>query len=110
MVVDVSSLVSDTDVLIYTVSDDVNFKVGSDGVVKVKRAIVDNVEAPPAADADEDDPPTYMRGDATPDDGNDDAGDGGELADENSIFSDIEYEFTVNVSDGNAASSHDGSK
>ena len=102
VITDVSSLVSDTDVLRYTVSDAINFKVGSDGVVKVARAIVDNV-LKDEADEEEETPATYMRGDPE----GDDTTDGGELKDENNIFSDIEYEFTVNVSDGNAASSHD---
>ena len=102
VITDVSSLVSDTDVLRYTVSDPINFKVGSDGVVKVARAIVDNV-LDEEADEEEETPATYMRGDPE----GDDTTDGGELKDENSIFSDIEYEFTVNVSDGNAGSSHD---
>ena len=102
VITDVSSLVSDTDVLRYTVSDPINFKVGSDGVVKVARAIVDNV-LDEEADEEEETPATYMRGEPE----GDDTTDGGELKDENSIFSDIEYEFTVNVSDGNAASSHD---
>ena len=104
VIADVSSLVSDTDVLRYTVSDAINFKVGSDGVVKVARAIVDN-ELDEEADEEEGTPATYRRGD--PDGAGDAITDGGELEDENSIFSDIKYEFTVNVSDGNAASSHD---
>ena len=109
VITDVSSLVSDTDVLIYSISDTDedanNFKVGSDGVVKVARAIVDNV-IKDEADEEEETLATYQRGDP---DGTIGAAttDGGELKDENSIFSDIEYEFTVNVSDGNAASSHD---
>ena len=111
VIADVSSLVTDTDVLTYSISDTDedanNFEVGSDGVVKVARAIVDNAEAPPAADAEEDDPPTYMRGDATPADTTNVVDDGGELVDDSNEFSDLTYEFTVNVSDGNAASSHD---
>ena len=101
-IVDISSLVTDTR-LFYALSGDDkdHFDISADGIVKVKTAILDNVADATAittttagvtttATA-----ATYKRP----------SGDDGELLDKNSMYSDIRYEFKVNVSDGNAASS-----
>ena len=110
-VADLSGLATDTNTLIYDLSgeDAGLFEVDSGtGVVTVDNAdgIAANVVATPAVvdnpvttDVNEAKAAVYGRPPVP-------SGDGGELVDTSSIYSDITYEFTVNVSDGNAASSH----
>ena len=108
-VADLSGLATDTNALIYSLSGDDagQFTIGTrTGVVSVGSAgIADNVVTEVAV---VDNPLTTTVNEAKAavygrDPNNDD---GGELVDDSSLYSDITYEFTVNVSDGNAASSH----
>ncbi|MXY47091.1 MAG: cadherin repeat domain-containing protein [Chloroflexi bacterium] len=103
-VVDISGLATDTNVLMYTLSgeDSALFDVDSSGMVMVGSAgIVDNavtkeavVDNPVTTTVDETAPAEYGRSD------------GGDIADKSNLYSDVTYKFTVNVSDGNASSSH----
>ena len=104
VIVNISPLVTDTR-LFYALSGDDkdHFEIGTDGIVKVKMAILDNVVDTPAITTTTagvttiTNAATYKRP----------GGDTGELLNKDSMYSDIRYEFKVNVSDGNAASSLD---
>ena len=93
-VADLSGLVTDNDPLTYTLvgTGASQFAIDEDtGVLSVGTGgIADNVEVTLGTG-------TYARP----------AGDEGKLLDDNDMYSDIEYEFTVNVSDGRPAKSHD---
>ena len=107
-VADMSGLATDTNVLVYSLvtgDDSSQFTINSStGVVTVGSAgIADNAVTTAAVP---DNPATTTINEAMPAVYGRNPDDGGELVDPSSMYSDIEYEFTVNVSDGNAASSH----
>ena len=108
-VVDMSGLASDTNVLVYDLKDGddaglfgIDSATGKVTVGSVR--IADNAVTTAAV---ADNPLTTAVNEAKAAVYGRDPDDGGELVDPSSLYSDITYEFTVNVSDGNAASSHD---